>query len=344
MSDLPASIPTDGPGVNMSQVFAPFYWGGFFLAAFTNPLALILITKLGFVISAFLGGITIVQAYLYFPRSTDRPIVKSIAATMLIFDLVSSALVAQSLYYYLVPHYGSLSQLGSITPELSAECLLSTLITFISQMYFVYQIYAIKHIGKLAWFLIIIISAGAFLAFAGGVGCVATMYVFHHGVLSHRNGKFAIFFGLAKGFGSITDIIATTAMCYLLTSSTSGVSKQTSGLIKSLITFVVNRGVLVTLIQTLLLITFYASEQELYWLAFHINVTKLYANTFFAMLNGRDHIRQKHANKSGIGSSYVSSLRIPTDPDPERSYIHAQADHKSYEMPTVTKTVHISGM
>ncbi|KAJ8091805.1 hypothetical protein PM082_021040 [Marasmius tenuissimus] len=106
------------------------------------------------------------------------------------------------------------------------------------------------------------------------------MYVFHRGVLSHRNGTFAIFFGLAKGFGSITDIIATTAMCYLLKSSNSGVSKQTSGLIKSLTTFVVNRGVLVTLIQTLLLITFYASETKLYWLAFHINVTKLYANTF----------------------------------------------------------------
>ncbi|KAJ8091806.1 hypothetical protein PM082_021041 [Marasmius tenuissimus] len=86
------SIPTDGPGLDMSEVFAPFYWG--------------------FVISA------------------------------LIFDLVSSALVAQSLYYYLVPHYGSLAQLGSITAELSAECLLSTIITFISQMYFVYQIYA----------------------------------------------------------------------------------------------------------------------------------------------------------------------------------------------------------
>ncbi|KAL0067024.1 hypothetical protein AAF712_006013 [Marasmius tenuissimus] len=317
------SIPTDGPGLDMSEVFAPFYWG--------------------FVISAFLGGITIVQAYLYFPRSTDRPIVKTIAATMLIFDLVSSALVAQSLYYYLVPHYGSLAQLGSITAELSAECLLSTIITFISQMYFVYQIYAIKHIGKLAWVLIISISAGAFLAFAGGVGCVATMYVFHHGVLSHRNGTFAIFFGLAKGFGSITDIIATTAMCYLLKSSNSGVSKQTSGLIKSLTTFVVNRGVLVTLIQTLLLITFYASETKLYWLAFHINVTKLYANTFFAMLNGRDHIKEKHAAKSGLGtnSSYISSLRIGSDP--ERSYINTQpVDQKSYEMPTVTKTVHIA--
>ena len=39
-------------------------------------------------------------------------------------------------------------------------------------------------------------------------------------------GFLKIFFGLAKGFGSITDIIATTAMCYLLKSSNSGVSKQ----------------------------------------------------------------------------------------------------------------------
>ncbi|KAF9267168.1 hypothetical protein L218DRAFT_722175 [Marasmius fiardii PR-910] len=282
MSMVP-TISTDGPGMDMSDPLAPFYWG--------------------FVMSILLGGITIVQAYLYFPQSKDRAFVKYTAWSMLLLDLTSSALVAQSLYYYLVPHYGSLVPLTSITPELSGECVLSTIITFISQMYFVYQIYAFRDLEKLAWPLIIATTVLAFFAFAGGIGCVATMYIFHHGVLSHRNGEFAIFFGLAKGFGSVTDIVATTSI-----------------VIRSLIHYVVNRGILVTLVQTLLLITFFTSPTKLYWLAFHINVTKLYANTFFAMLNGRESIIKKHHNNT----------------------YSAAGDQKAYEMPTITKTVFIS--
>lgn len=49
---------------------------------------------------------------------------------MLLLNIASSSLVAQSLYYYLVPHFGSLLPLNSITMELSAECLISTLMTF----------------------------------------------------------------------------------------------------------------------------------------------------------------------------------------------------------------------
>jgi hypothetical protein len=323
-------IATDGPGLDMRGVYAPFFWG--------------------FVLSIIMGGITIMQAYIYFPRyPQDRLFVKVIAWTMLIFDLTSSALVAQSLYYYLIPHFGSLVPLTSVTPELTADCLLSNIITFVSQMYFVYQIYAIRHVGKLAWVMIVVIAIGAHLAFAGGLGCVVTMIIHHEGVLAHRNAVFALFFGLAKGFGSFTDIAATISMCYFLKSANSGVSKQTTGLIRSLVHYIVNRGILVTLIQTLLLITFFSNDSELVWLAFHINVTKLYANTFFAMLNGRDYLKAKHATKAshGTGSSgitagsgtFMSSFRVPTMIDPERTQVD---DEKSLEMPTITKSVQIA--
>lgn len=41
--------------------------------------------------------------------------------------------------------------------------------------------------------------------------------------------------------------------------------RSTHSLLKSLIRFIVHRGVLVTLIQTLLLITFYAVPSNLAW-------------------------------------------------------------------------------
>ncbi|KAJ3806633.1 hypothetical protein F5876DRAFT_7512, partial [Lentinula aff. lateritia] len=251
---------------DMSLVFAPFFWG--------------------FFISLFLGGITIAQAYMYFPHPTDRMIVQVIVSFIL--DLISSALVAQSIYYYLVPHFGSTEQLRLITPELSAECLISSILTFTSQMYFVYQIYSVKRSGIVARTVLVILVTA--------LGCLTTMIVFPSGILADRSKDFKvslIFFGIAKGFGAVTDIFATIAMCIYLSRAKTGISTRTDNLIKSLIQYIIERGVVVTLIQTLLLITFYAAPNNLYWMAFHINVTKLYANTFCS-LNARKHLWEKH--------------------------------------------------
>ncbi|KXN83254.1 hypothetical protein AN958_01659 [Leucoagaricus sp. SymC.cos] len=251
---------------DLGPVFAPIFWG--------------------FFVSILLGGMTIVQAYIYFPSPGDRIMVLTGTITFSTFDLASSALVAQSIYYYLVPHYGSLMPLSSITPELSAECLFSTIITAISQVYFVYQLVVVKRSGNGSWLIIGAIVICLIVTF----GCVAAMYKYHHGVLANRNRVFSaelmlhaaelqIFFGIAKGAGAVTDVLATVAMCLFLTSSKTGMNR-TNSLIQSLMQFVIHRGALVTLIQVLLLVTFYALPNKLTWFAFHVNVTKLYANTF----------------------------------------------------------------
>jgi len=234
---------------------------------------------------------------------------------MIILDILSSALVAQSVYYYLVPHFGSLAPLGSITTELSVECFVSTAITFISQLFFVNQIYAVSK-GRRSWVIPSVVSVLAFAAFAFGVACTTSMVIFKHNILTGRNATFALFFGLAKGFGAAADIVSTIALCVFLSSSRSGIT-QTNSLINSLMQFVIHRGALVTLIQTLLLVTFFSAPQHLYWLAFHVNVTKLYVNVFFAMLNARDALSQKHSIGSISTSVSLTTSnnygRYPTD-------------------------------
>ncbi|KAF4588199.1 hypothetical protein EYR38_010166 [Pleurotus pulmonarius] len=326
-------------GMDMSGVFGPIYWGT--------------------VISLVLGGITALQAYNYFPRHSDRLVIQLVAGAMVVFDFVSSALVVQSVYYYLVPHFGSLSPLASITPELSAECLLSTLITFMCAPSFLW----LTKTGRGSWMVPASVAICAVLAFVFGVACTSVMFVYDHHVLGARHHNFSIFFGLAKGFGALTDIIATIAMCILLSGAKTGI-QQTNGLLKSLIHYVVHRGVLVTLIQTLLLITFYAAPSRLYWLAFHVNVTKLYANTFWMLkffpshhlltvyqsirLNSRDQLKQKHAHT--VSTSYATyskgryaSNNATHDKDTETQT--AEEEGKNFPMngmPTVTKTVIIS--
>ncbi|KIP07113.1 hypothetical protein PHLGIDRAFT_106054, partial [Phlebiopsis gigantea 11061_1 CR5-6] len=214
---------------------------------------------------------------------------------MLLLNIASSSLVAQSLYYYLVPHFGSLLPLNSITMELSAECLISTLMTFISQMLFPIQLYESKRCTSHPE---VTISLELLLFFT----CSTVMIVHPHAVLGSRGNLFTvrsfnIFFGLAKGFGALTDVMATTAMCILLTTSRTGFGR-TDTLINTLIQYFAQRGLLVTLVQVIIMIVFFAAPHNVYWFSFHVNMTKLYANTFFSMLNGREEI---HRERCGDG-------------------------------------------
>jgi len=178
---------------------------------------------------------------------------------------------------------------------------------FISQLYFARQLYIVKgQVGAMWWIAIITICA--FLGFAGSVACVTAMFKFPQNVLSNRNQYFTIFAGLAKGFGALTDILATTAMCIFLTSSRTGIP-ETNALLTKLTRFIIHRGALVTLFQTSLLISFYAAPKNIYWAPIHLNVTKLYANTFFAMLNGREHLKPNVSPASTHMSTSFEAVR-----------------------------------
>ncbi|KAF7364220.1 hypothetical protein MSAN_01081600 [Mycena sanguinolenta] len=99
----------------------------------------------GFCVTLVLCGVSTLQGYHYFTRYNDKQSIRVLAGFILLLDFLSMALICQSVYYYMIPHYGSLAPLNAVTGELSAECLISAIITFISQMYFVYQL----QIGKL---------------------------------------------------------------------------------------------------------------------------------------------------------------------------------------------------
>ncbi|KAI0339701.1 hypothetical protein BDW22DRAFT_1431588 [Trametopsis cervina] len=330
------SIPANG--LDLVPTLGPLYWG--------------------FLCSLILMGINILQGYIYFP-SHDGPTIQTIAMSMIVLNVASSALVAQSVFYYLVPHFGSLLPLNAITNELSAECLISTLITLISQAYFVAQLYTVSKASKKHTIIPFIVGILAIGAFVFGVACTTVMVIHKHSVLASRSTLFSVFFGLAKGFGALTDIVATIAMCLMLASARSGLA-NTNTVLRTLMQYIMQRGILVTLIQTLLLITFHAAPKHLYWLAFHVNVTKLYANTFFAMLNGRDRINQQR----GIGgvSGYPSNINFGSRETKSKMSVSHSGSHereddielsmhspsefetksRGPDMPMVTKTVIIS--
>ncbi|KAJ7906602.1 hypothetical protein B0H13DRAFT_2020495 [Mycena leptocephala] len=280
------------PSPSFAELFGPVFWG--------------------FCAALILCGVSILQGYLYFTRYNDKLPVRLVATMMLGLDLLSMALICQSMYYYMLPDFGSFAPLGAVTPEISFECLIAAILTFTSQMYFVYQLYMVKSAGITAAVMKALVVLFGTIGLAGGIGCVGMMFKVPQSIYMNRNHTFAVLAGINKGAGAAADIIATIAMCMFLKSADTGI-KRTSSMLRSLMHLIINRGILVTAAQILLLVTFFATSGHLYWLAVHINTTKLYVNTFFAMLNARSVIQERHGSShlSLSGETTANSQRFP---------------------------------
>ncbi|TFK98975.1 hypothetical protein BDV98DRAFT_191018 [Pterulicium gracile] len=309
--------PTAAPGPawighDMVEIFAPFYWGC--------------------VASFVLAGITVLQAWNYFP-GRDKWIVRSMAWMMITFDVVSSILSAHGMYLYLIPHFGSLVPLGELNRYLAAECYLAVCIAFISHMYFGWQIWTVlKHKDGMNKYLFAgsIFGLGG-LAFVSGIVCATFMIIDNGHVLTGRSFRFELAVGISKAAASLADVIATVALCVYLANSRTGF-RGTDSMVKRLMGYIIQRGLLVTVVQILFMILFFMSKTRLEWLALHVNMTKVYANTFFAMLNSRE--SAKHGPQTSSMSR--SSGTAPTGPyfDSKRSEVEFvdmedEVDHHS---------------
>ncbi|KAJ7339737.1 hypothetical protein DFH08DRAFT_963784 [Mycena albidolilacea] len=223
--------------------------------------------------------------------------------------------------------------------ELVVECLIAAIITFASQMYFVYQLYMVKSVGSTATVVNALVVVLSMAAFASSLGCVVIMFQYPQSIFMNRTYYFAVLAGLAKGFAAVADIIATIAMCMFLKSADTGINR-TSSMLKSIMHVVINRGILVTAAQILQLIFFFATSGHLYWLAFHINTTKLYVNTFFGMLNARPPLKDRHATDHMSFSSEATgtSQRFATTSKTARHNKVAELDTSEYPRGTIHVT------
>ncbi|KAJ7267907.1 hypothetical protein C8J57DRAFT_1228520 [Mycena rebaudengoi] len=137
-----------------------------------------------------------------------------------------------------------------------------------------------------------------------GIACAAVMLM--NPMTPHYNINFQVVFGGSKGANALCDILATIMMCKYLSDSKTGI-KSTENLLDTLTKIFMHRGALVMLIQVFTFIMFFAFQNPQYWLAPHLLLTKVYVNTFFAILNSRTYLREKH-----FGTSNMSSFRVHT--------------------------------
>ncbi|KAJ7863185.1 hypothetical protein B0H13DRAFT_2354329 [Mycena leptocephala] len=313
-------------GFSLAKPFGPVFWG-------------VILNLIGF-------GMSLVQALSYFRTGgKDRAIVKISALLMIVLDIVSSVLIISVFWTDLILHYGGVEQFMGTNTQIGVECVISACIAFVAQIYFMTQIYYVKPAGTLGNVVLYTIAALSFIGFAFGLACASVMLM--NQMTPHYNFYFQLVFGASKGANAVCDILATIMMCKFLTDSKTGV-KSTSNLLDALAGFFMNRGAAVMLIQVFTFIMFFAFQNPQYWLAPHLILTKLYVNTFFAILNSRSYLREKHlgthvssfvVNTGNTGSTQVGAMEKGSHSFGANSYTSAPmsfAPNNSVAMTTIT--------
>ncbi|KZT08285.1 uncharacterized protein LAESUDRAFT_724306 [Laetiporus sulphureus 93-53] len=110
-------------------------------------------------------------------------------------------------------------------------------------------------------------------------------------------------------FASATDICIATSMCLVLREATTGF-RATQAIVAKLISYAINRGIVLTVLQILQLGLTASTDTEVDQI-FYFPLSTVYVNSVLAVLNARGHLREKKngsAQRIRCHSIHISPL------------------------------------
>ncbi|KAI0684958.1 hypothetical protein C8T65DRAFT_680744 [Cerioporus squamosus] len=204
-----------------------------------------------------------------------------------VLDTLHLAFCTRSIYWYLVTNFGDAGNLDVTTWSMALQVDCNGLIGVIVEVFFARRVWIMSH----NWLITGIIVVLAFMHFSLGV--VFTVESFVLG----RFSKFGFLTWetcLGLGSAAACDVIIASAMCYYLYTMRTG-SKRTDSIVALLMVYSVNSGLATSIIGTICVVTFAAMPTSLIWLSFFWIMGKCYVNSFLALLNSRERLRDKVA-------------------------------------------------
>ncbi|KAG1845626.1 hypothetical protein C8R48DRAFT_734055 [Suillus tomentosus] len=241
---------------------------------------------IGVILAAVLFGLTNVQAFIYLQAHRNAGItffklVVHSFPTFRISDALHLALTIHCVYYYLVNNYANFGVLTEIVWSLKA------LIVPMVQLEGRSRVLPAISLG-----IVLVLSSGDDTNIA--IGSSFDLMT----ALAWEQCRVKIFKDLAKtmwstylclGAATFIDIIITSSLCYLLATSRTGFSwlLNTDSFITKLVGYTVSTGCLTSIFSASIIITCAVMPTTFIFIGLQFLVTKLYVNSFIALLNAR---------------------------------------------------------
>ncbi|KAI6104365.1 hypothetical protein F5141DRAFT_187409 [Pisolithus sp. B1] len=265
-----------------------------------------------------LYGITILAYVYYMHYSEDTFTIKLLVAAIWTLNTLHVSFMCHVLYHYLITNYGKSNSLNYLIWSLPASVLMDIFMISAIQCFFVHQIYCLCR-PRVKWLVTAPIMLFVLAQFGLGIGTTVLELINHgRGVL-----KQITYYDVTPAWAIIVvaEVLITVSLCVVFYGSSSGpVFSRTKRLLNTLIIYAVNRCLLTSLVAIADLVV--TNEVKDTWaIGLNFILGKLYANSFLASLNSREHLRSKAA---GTPSDLCISTICFADPpklprDAERS-------------------------
>ncbi|KAM5541170.1 hypothetical protein V8D89_005099 [Ganoderma adspersum] len=262
----------------------------------------------GTVLSACIYGVSILQAYLYFPNSKkDSAGMRSFVAVLFTLDSVSMVLTFVTLFEFVVTDFGNPLLLFSVPPSLAILNGFTVLIATMTQCFFAHRLWRLSNGNKLLVNSVVLCALCSF-----GPGMVISAYMYAHREIADLGSvEIRILAGFTSGLSVVCDILIVAGLCYYLNSKRTGF-KRTDSIIDRLIIYAINRGVLTAVCQAGHMISIVGLPGHFASMIFGLIESKLYCNTLFATLNAQKSLREEGDNIVELGTQVLDRISPPT--------------------------------
>ncbi|KAJ4470677.1 hypothetical protein C8J55DRAFT_183497 [Lentinula edodes] len=222
------------------------------------------------------------------------------------------------MYDYCVTNFGNSAALDVLPWSYYGMAYPTGVVTVIVQSFYVWRVWKLSNnviIAGAIWSLSLA-QFGAFLYYVARVFGVPNA-----SDLSLVLGNYAI---LVNAIGATCDIVIACAMVFYLRQSRTSI-KKTNHLLRSITIFTVTTGIVSSVCAIMVLSMAAAYPGTNIELTFYFMLTRLYANSFLATLNVRDHLRELGHGGIITTSNFVQTRTTAT--------VHRTVSHEMDDFP-----------
>ncbi|PPQ81431.1 hypothetical protein CVT26_007479 [Gymnopilus dilepis] len=260
---------------------------------------------LGSAAASILYGITLVQTYMYYltyPNDwTFQRISRMKVGILILLDTLHLAVTIHAVYHYVISSFGNVLALELIVWTFKLQTALNVVVVLFVQSLYALRVWKLgRHFHRLWPALVILAVASGYV-----IGILLAVKVYHIDAFIELS---TVSWVIYASFASATaiDIILAIAMCYYLGKSRSSFSGTTYRIVK-VMQYVLVSGFLTSACSLSALITFATMPTTLIFLGIEFLLTKLYINSYLAMLNARKSVRDDES--SAFSMSRLMNIR-----------------------------------
>ncbi|KAI9068725.1 hypothetical protein FKP32DRAFT_1754257 [Trametes sanguinea] len=300
---------------------------------------------LGHVVTTLLYGITSLQAFMYYRHNkTDGTKLKFSVFIIWILDSVHAGLITGAIYWYCITNFTNLFAVQRPIWPIPTMIIISNVSNSIVRCIFGYRLWKCERrglfIGPTSYVLTIVGVSNhnrifpaviAFLSifiFVDAAYFAAKLYSIPlYSEIIHFS--WSLYLGLSVE--ATVDLIVAATQCLLLRRLETGI-QRTDSVIRILITYSINTGLLTSLCAIGALVSYAVAPTKFIYFAFYFVLSKLYVNSLLATLNARGSLlgnARRNARRRGAESKVVfrTMPTLSTDPSSSGSYDLSSPSH-----------------